>query len=172
MGLQTPSVPWLLSLAPSLGTLFFVQWMVVSIHFCICQALAKPLRRQLYQATVSMVLLASTIVSGFGGYLWDGSPGGAVSGWSVIPSVSALNFVPVTPSMVILFPFLRQTEVSTVRSFFFLSFMCFETSILGTLSFWANIYLSVSTCHVYSFVIGLPHLGRYHPDPSNCLRIL
>jgi hypothetical protein len=25
------------------------------------------------------------------------------------------------------------------------------------LSFWANIHLSVSTCHVCSFVIGLPH---------------
>jgi hypothetical protein len=33
----------------------------VSIHFYICQALAKPLRRQLYQAPVSKLLLASTI---------------------------------------------------------------------------------------------------------------
>ena len=48
MELQTPSVPWVLSLAPSLGTLCSVQWMIVSIHFCICQALAEPLRRQLY----------------------------------------------------------------------------------------------------------------------------
>ena len=32
----------------SLVTLCFVQWVAVSIHFCICQALAKPLRRQLY----------------------------------------------------------------------------------------------------------------------------
>jgi hypothetical protein len=29
--------------------------MAVSIHFCICQALAEPLRRQLYQAPVSGV---------------------------------------------------------------------------------------------------------------------
>jgi hypothetical protein len=28
------------------------------------------------------ILLVSAIVSGFGGGLWDGSPGGAVSGWS------------------------------------------------------------------------------------------
>jgi hypothetical protein len=35
MGLQTPSVPWVLSLALSLGTLCSVQWMAVSIHFCI-----------------------------------------------------------------------------------------------------------------------------------------
>ena len=59
MGLQTPSAPWVLSLAPSLGTLCSVQWMAVSIHFCICQALAEPLRRQLYQAPVSRLLLAS-----------------------------------------------------------------------------------------------------------------
>jgi hypothetical protein len=43
--------------------------MTVSIHFCICQALAEPLRRQLYQAPVSKLLLASAIVPGFGGGL-------------------------------------------------------------------------------------------------------
>ena len=48
MGLQTPSAPGVLSLAPSLETLCFIQWIVVSIHFCISQALAEPLRRQLY----------------------------------------------------------------------------------------------------------------------------
>jgi hypothetical protein len=36
MGFQTPSAPWVLSLAPSLGTLCSVLWMIVSIHFCIC----------------------------------------------------------------------------------------------------------------------------------------
>jgi hypothetical protein len=45
MGLQTPSAPWVLSLAPSLGNLCSFQWMAVSIHFCICQAPAEPLRR-------------------------------------------------------------------------------------------------------------------------------
>ena len=87
MGLQTPLDPWALSLAPSLGTLCSIQWVSVSIHFCICQALAEPLRRQLYQAPVSRLLLASAIVSGFGGCLWDGSPGGAVSGWSFLQSL-------------------------------------------------------------------------------------
>jgi hypothetical protein len=79
MGLQTPSTLWVLSLAPSLGTLCSAQWMAVNIHFCICQALGEPLRGQLYQAPVSRLLLASTIVSGFGGCIWDGSPGGTVS---------------------------------------------------------------------------------------------
>jgi hypothetical protein len=60
MVLQTPSAPWVLSLAPILGT--SLQWMAVSIQFCICQALAKPFRRQLYQALVSKLLLASTSV--------------------------------------------------------------------------------------------------------------
>ena len=66
MGLQTPSAPWVLSsLDLSLGNLGFFQWMTVSIHFCICQALAEPLRRELYQAPVSKLFLASAIVPGF-----------------------------------------------------------------------------------------------------------
>jgi hypothetical protein len=40
MGLQTPSAPSVLSLAPPLGTLCSVQWLDESIHLCICQALA------------------------------------------------------------------------------------------------------------------------------------
>ena len=80
-GLQTPSAPWVLSLAPPLVTLCSVQWLTESIHLRICHALAKPLRKQLYQASVSKHLLASTIVSVFGNCILDGSPGGAVSGW-------------------------------------------------------------------------------------------
>jgi hypothetical protein len=87
MGLQTPSTPYVLSLAPSLGTLCSVQWMAVSIYFCVFQALAHPLKRQLYQAPVSKLLLASVIVSGFGGCLWDGSLGGTVSRWSFLQSL-------------------------------------------------------------------------------------
>jgi hypothetical protein len=65
MRLQTPSTPSVLSLTHLLGTLHSVQWLAVSIHLCICKALAGPLRRQPYQAPVSMHFLASTIVSGF-----------------------------------------------------------------------------------------------------------
>jgi hypothetical protein len=43
--------------------------------------------------------------------------------------------------------------------------------ILGILSFWANIHLSVIAYHVSSFVIGLPHSGGYHPYPFICLGI-
>jgi hypothetical protein len=38
----------------------------------VFQELAEPLRRQIFQALISMLLLASTIVSGFGGCLWEG----------------------------------------------------------------------------------------------------
>jgi hypothetical protein len=79
--------------------------------------------------------------------------------WMAISSVSVLNLVSVTPSMGILFPLLRRIEISTLWSSFFLNFMCFTNCILGILSSWANIYLSVSAYHVCSFVIGLPHLG-------------
>jgi hypothetical protein len=73
--------------------------------------------------------------------------------------VSAPNFVSVTPSMSVLFPILRSDEVSTLWSSFFLSFMCFANCILGILSFWANIHLSVSAYHMSSLVIGLRHSG-------------
>ena len=79
--------------------------------------------------------------------------------WMVHPFVLAPNFVSVTPSMGILFPILRRNEVSTRWSSFFLIFLCFANCILGILSFWANIHLSVSAYQVTSFVIGLPHSG-------------
>jgi hypothetical protein len=74
----------------------------------------------------------------------------------VISSASVPNFVSVTPSMGILFHLLKRVKISTFWSSF-LSFMCFANCILGILSFWANIHLSVSVYHVCSFVIGLHH---------------
>ena len=87
MGLQTSSALSVPSLAPPLGTLYSVQWLVESIQLCICQALAEPLSRQLYQAPFSKHLLASTIVSGFGDCRWDESPCGVVCGWSFLWSL-------------------------------------------------------------------------------------
>jgi hypothetical protein len=75
----------------------------------------------------------------------------------VFPSVFAWKFISVTPYMGILFPILRRSEVSTLCSSFFLSFMCFANYILDILSFRANIHLSVSAYHVCSFLTGLPH---------------
>jgi hypothetical protein len=71
----------------------------------------------------------------------------------VHPLVLALNFVSATPSMDILFSILGRNEVSTSCSSF-LIFLCFGSSILGILGFWANIHLSVSAYKVTSFVIG------------------
>jgi hypothetical protein len=73
--------------------------------------------------------------------------------------------------MGILFPILRRSKVSTIWSSFFWSFMCFANCVLGVLSFWANIHLSVSAYQVSSFVTGLPHSGWCPPDASICLRI-
>jgi hypothetical protein len=157
MGLQSPSAPWVLSLDPSLRTLCSIQWMAVSIHFCICQALAEPLRRQLYQVPVSKSLLASTIVSMLVVvYGMDPHVGQSLDGF---PSISVPHFISVTPSMGILFPILRRIKVSTLWSSFFLSFMCFANCTLGILSFWPNNNLSWSAYHVCSFVIRLPNSG-------------
>jgi hypothetical protein len=37
VGLESPSIPSVLFLTPLLGTLCSVQWLVVSIHLCICK---------------------------------------------------------------------------------------------------------------------------------------
>jgi hypothetical protein len=59
--------------------------------------------------------------------------------------------------VIILSPLLSRTEASTLWFSFFLSFTWSVNCILGIPSFWANIHLSVSACHVYSFASGLPH---------------
>ena len=56
----------LLLLTPPLGNPCSVQWLAGSICLCVCQALAEPLRRQLYQAPVRKHFLVSATVSGFG----------------------------------------------------------------------------------------------------------
>ena len=104
MRLQTPSAPCILSLVPPLTIMCSVQWLAESIHFCICQALVESLRRQLYQAPVCKHLLASTIVSGFGNCMWNGSPGGTVFGWPFF-----------------FFPFVFHTFVCVVSHGYFLS---------------------------------------------------
>jgi hypothetical protein len=75
--------------------------MIVSIHFCIFQALAEFLREQLYQTPVSKHLLVSTIVFGFGDCTWVDPRWDSL--WMVIPSVSAPHFLSAIPSMFILF---------------------------------------------------------------------
>jgi hypothetical protein len=108
MGLQTPSAPSVLSLTPSLGTPCSVQRLAESICLWICQAPEEPLRRQLYQAPVSMHFLASTIMSGFGDYMeWIPRWG---SLWMVFPSVSAPHFVSMFVPVSILLPLLKRIK--------------------------------------------------------------
>jgi hypothetical protein len=60
----------------------------------IGQTLTDPLRKELYQASVSKSFLASAIVSGFGVCGWDGSLGGAVSWWLFLQSLfHSLSFI-------------------------------------------------------------------------------
>jgi hypothetical protein len=87
MGLQTPTAPSVPSPTPPSETPCSVQWLAASIHLCICQALAEPLRRQPYQAPVSKYFLVSAIAYGFGDCIWDGSPGRAVSGWPFLQAL-------------------------------------------------------------------------------------
>jgi len=90
MVLQTPSAPSTLSLTPPMGTPFSVQWLAVSICLCIHHALPDPVRRQLYQAPVSLHFLASAILS----WVWwlcvyglDPQVGQALNGHSFLQSL-------------------------------------------------------------------------------------
>ena len=85
MKLQTPLAPSVLSLTPPLGTLHSVKWLALRICLCICKALVGPY--QPYQALFIKHFLASMIVLGFGDFIWDESPGGAVSGWPFLQSL-------------------------------------------------------------------------------------
>jgi hypothetical protein len=149
--LQTPSAPSVLPLTPPLGTLCSIQWLAASICLCIFQVLAKPLRRQLYQAPLSMHFFGSTRVC-----IW--CPGWPVSGWPFLP-VSAPHFVFIFAPISILLPPLRRTEAPTIWSYFLSFFMWSVNCILSIQSFRVNIHLSLSAYHVCSFVIGLPHSG-------------
>ena len=170
MGLQTPSAPWVLSLASSLG-----DPVLCPVDDCEHPLLYLPGTGRAPQETAISGSCQQALV-GICNSVWvwwmfmEWIPRWN-SLWMVLPSVFALHFVSVTPSMVILFPLLRRIEVSTLWSSFFLSFMWFVNCILGILSFWANIHLSVSAYYVCSFVIGLHHLGWYFLVPSICLRI-
>jgi hypothetical protein len=77
----------------------------------------------------------------------------------VHPLLLAPNLLSVIPFMDILFHVLRKNEVYMLWTSFLLIFLCFADFILVILSFWANIYLSVSAYQASSFVIGLPHSG-------------
>jgi hypothetical protein len=79
IGLQTP-------LAPSV-LLLTTLWSPSSVQYLA----AEPLRRELYQAHISKHFLALTIMTGFGGCIWNGSSGGKVFGWPFLQSLPTLS---------------------------------------------------------------------------------
>ena len=83
MGLQTPLAPSVLPLTPPLVLPHSVQCLAVCIHICIGQALAEPLRGQLYQAPVSKPLLGINNSD----WVWYLQVGEAVSGWPFLQSL-------------------------------------------------------------------------------------
>ena len=150
IGLQTPSSPWVLSLAPSLGTLCSIQWTAVNILFCISRhwhSLTKDSYIRLLSEGSCWNLPNVWVWWLFMGQSLDGRCFCLCYEHWYCNSFHGY-FVPI----------LRRKEVATIWSLF-LSFMCFANCILGILSFWANVHLSVSAYHVCSFVIGLPHSG-------------
>ena len=80
---------------------------------------------------------------------------------------SAPHFVPIIPPVSIPFPLLRS--IHTLNFLLDVYMVC--ECILDILNFSANIHLSVSTHHVWYFVIWLPHSGWYAQVPSICLQI-
>jgi cytochrome bd-type quinol oxidase subunit 2 len=142
MGLQSPSAPPVL---PPLGTPCSIQCLVARICFCIYQALAEHLRRQLYQVLVGMHFLALAIVSVFGVCIWDGWIPKRSSLWMAFSSVSAAHFVRVLAPVITLLLLLRRTKAPTLWCFFLVSFMWSVNCILGIPSFCANVHVSVST---------------------------
>jgi hypothetical protein len=100
--------------------------------------------------------IAGTCSSVWVRWLFMGWIPGWGSLWMVLLSVSAPNFVSVIPSMGILF---HEGTKYPHFGLLLLKFHVFANCILGILSFWANIHLSVSAYYVCSSVTWLPHSG-------------
>jgi hypothetical protein len=86
MNLQTHSAPSVFPLTPSLGSPGSVRWLASCIHICIGQSLAQTFKGQLYHASISKCFLELAVMSRFDVCRWDGSLGGAVSGWPFLQS--------------------------------------------------------------------------------------
>ena len=173
MELQTLSAPSVLFLTPPLGTQLgnscSVQWLAVSICLCICQALAEPLKRQLYHASISMHFLATTKVSGFGVCICDKSPGGAVFGWPLLQTplhtLSLIWFCEyfVTFSKNDWQPQFAYPSSQVSYSLWFVSWVLWASGLISTYQ-WVN---------MMCVLLWLGYLTQDDilSDPSICLRI-
>jgi hypothetical protein len=143
--------------------------MAINIYVCISQALVEPLSRQLYQAPVSKQLLASRIVSGLVTvYGMDPQVGQSLDDHTF--SLCSILFLCNSFHRYFVPPSKKGPSIHTLV-FLLLEFHMVCNLYLGYSELWANIHLPVSTYHVCTFVIRLPHSGRYPQDPSICLRI-
>jgi hypothetical protein len=96
-----------------------------------------------YHASISKHFPASTIKSRFGGCIWDGSPGRAVS---------APHFVYIFPPVSILFTHKKKHWCIHILVFLLLRLRSVSW-ILGNLNFGANIHLSVSIYSVDNLLL-------------------
>jgi len=80
MGSQALQALPVLSLIPSMGVPFSVQWFAAGIRLCICCILAVSLRRDIHPVPVSLHFFASSILSSLVAvYVW--ATCGAGSEW-------------------------------------------------------------------------------------------
>jgi hypothetical protein len=142
--------------------------LAVTIHLCIFQGLAAPLRRQKFRLLPACTSWYPQLCLGLATVYGMNCQWGSF--WMAFSLVYTPCFVSVFPTLSIFFPLLKRIKVPTHWSSFFLSFMWSVNCILAIPSFCANIYLSVSAYHVCSLVTELPH-SVYFLVPSICLRI-
>ena len=85
-GLEPLQALPVLSLIPSTGDLFSVQWFAAGIRLCICCILAVSLRSDLHPAPVGQHFFASSILSNWVAvYVW--ATCGAGSEWVFLQSL-------------------------------------------------------------------------------------
>ena len=138
----------------------------MSIHLCICQSLTEPFRTQAYQAHVSKHFPASEIAFWFGDCIWEGSPGGAVSGWPFPQSL--LHTLSLYFLLWVFFPLLR-TEASKLWSSFFLSFIWSVSCIMGIPTFFLiSTYKWVHTMCVLLWLGYLTQNSIFYFHPFAC----
>ena len=162
-----------LQLLQSLTTPFWtpcsVQWLGVNRCLCICQALAEPLRRQVYQASVSMHFLVSTIILGL--VTLDEMNPQLRQSLDDLSFSFCSTFCLCISSCEYFVPLSEKDRSTHTFVFLLLELHVVCELYLEYSEVWGNIHLSVNAYHVCSFVIGFPHLGGYLLVTSICLRI-
>ena len=110
MGLQIPSTPSVLFLTPPFGDPVLSPMVGCEQPRLYLPGYGRASQDTAISASCQEALLGIPNIVWFGDYIWDGSPGGAVSGWPFFQSLHSVSiFAPVS----ILFAFLRRTSTPT-----------------------------------------------------------